>query len=82
MCALFFIKKGFPFVSVLNGGFAAAHAWVARNGGAEKLPLSEVLVDYDEASSLFADLERSYQEQKELQETVFAWIYLSATLQK
>ena len=65
MCALFFIKKGFPFVSVLNGGFAAAHAWLARDSGAEKLPLSEVLVDYDEASSLFADLERSYQEQKE-----------------
>jgi len=65
MCALFFIKKGFPFVSVLDGGFAAAHAWLARDGGAENLSISEALVDYDEDSSLFADLERSYQEQKE-----------------
>jgi hypothetical protein len=65
MCALFFIKKGFPFISVLDGGFAAAHAWLARDGGAEKLSISKVLVDYDEESSLFAALERSYQEQKE-----------------
>jgi|AntRauTorckE5430_2_1112549.scaffolds.fasta_scaffold07088_2 hypothetical protein len=65
MCALFFIKKGFPFVSVLDGGFAAAHAWLARDGGTEKLSISEALVDYDEESSLFAALERSYQEQKE-----------------
>ena len=63
MCALFFIKKGFPFVSVLDGGFAAAHACLARSS--EKLTLSEVLVDYDEDTSLFAQLHSSYQEQKE-----------------
>jgi len=63
MCALFFIKKGFPFVSVLDGGFAAAYAWLARD--CKDLSLSEVLVEYDQDYSLFADLERSYQEQKE-----------------
>ena len=50
-------------MSVLDGGFAAAHAWVARD--CDHLSLSEVLVDYDEESSLFADLEKSYQSQKE-----------------
>ena len=63
MCALFFIKKGFPFISVLDGGFAAAHAWLARD--CDYLTLNQVLVDYDDKSSLFADLERSYQAQKE-----------------
>jgi len=64
MCALFFIKKGFPFVSVLEGGFAAAHAWLARHNTSGE-PMTEYLVDYDEESSPFADLERSYQEQQE-----------------
>jgi hypothetical protein len=63
MCALFFIKKGFPFISVLDGGFAAAHAWLARD--CDYLTLTQVLVDYDEQSSLFADLERSHQAQKD-----------------
>ena len=63
MCALFFIKRGFPFVSVLDGGFAAAHTWLARD--CDYLSLSEVLVDYDEETSLFADLEKSYQVSKE-----------------
>lgn len=63
MCALFFIKKGFPFISVLDGGFAAAHAWIARD--CEYLTLNKVLVDYDDKTSLFAELERFYQAQKE-----------------
>jgi hypothetical protein len=63
MCALFFIKKGFPFVSVLDGGFAAAHAWLKRD--CHDLSINKILVDYDEETSPFADLERSYQEQKE-----------------
>lgn len=71
MCALFFIKKGFPFVSVLDGGFAAAHAWLKRD--CHTLTISKVLVDYDEETSPFADLERSYQEQKE---------YLNASARK
>lgn len=63
MCALFFIKKGFPFISILNGGFAAAHAWLSRD--CDYLSLPKVLVEYDEKSSLFADLERAYQSHKE-----------------
>ncbi len=63
MCALFFIKKGFPFISVLEGGFAAAHSWLARD--CDYLTLNQVLVDYDDKASLFADLERSYQAQKD-----------------
>lgn len=55
LCALFFIKRGFPHVSILNGGFSAAHSFLYR----EKLfPLSQVLVDYDE-SSTWAKLERT-----------------------
>lgn len=63
ICALFFIKKGFPFVSVLDGGFAAAHTWLARD--CPNLPLSSVLVDYDEDESLLSTLESSYQRQQE-----------------
>ena len=43
-------------MSVLDGGFAAAHTWLARD--CDYLSLSEVLVDYDEETSLFADLEK------------------------
>jgi hypothetical protein len=57
ICALFFVKKGFPFVSVLNGGFAAAHSWLVRNGKSHHLNPSEVLVDYDPEASLFGQLE-------------------------
>ena len=54
-CALFFIKRGFPHVSILNGGFSASHSFLYR----EKLfPLSQVLVDYDE-NSTWAKLERN-----------------------
>ena len=63
MCALFFVKKGFPFISILDGGFAAAHAWLSRD--CDYLTPTKVLVDYDDQTSLFADLERSYQAQKE-----------------
>lgn len=63
MCALFFIKKGFPFISVLDGGFAAAHAWLARDYQHESL--GKLLIDYDDQTSLFADLERAFQAQKE-----------------
>ncbi len=48
---------------MLDGGFAAAHAWVARD--CQNVKPNEVLVDYDEDSSLFADLEKAYQLQKE-----------------
>lgn len=64
-CCLFFLKKGFPFVSILRGGFAAAHAFLWRSGPDMGLPPSNVLVDYDPLSSLFAQLETARQEQEE-----------------
>jgi len=71
LCALFFIKRGYPFVSILDGGFAAAHSWLARNAPstercAKLLSPSTVLVDYDCNFSTFAQLEAAYQEQKAL----------------
>jgi hypothetical protein len=57
LCALFFVKKGFPFVSVLKGGFAAAHSWLVREGPDHHLNASAVLVDYDPERSLFGQLE-------------------------
>lgn len=56
-CALFFVKKGFPFVSVLEGGFAAAHSWLAREGPQYGLSPSSVLVDYDAQTSMFGQME-------------------------
>ena len=65
LCALFFIKKGFPFVSVLDGGFAAAHAWLCRDGPKNHhLKASNVLTDYNPEVSLFGQFETLYQEQQ------------------
>jgi len=63
--ALFFLKKGFPFVSVLKGGFAAAHAFLWRKGPDLGLTPSDVLIGYDPIVSLFAQLEIARQEQEE-----------------
>jgi hypothetical protein len=60
MCALFFIKKGFPFVSLLSGGFAAAHAYLSRQGPSDGVHLHHALVDYDASASLLARLELVY----------------------
>ena len=65
LCALFFIKKGFPFVSILDGGYAAAHAWLARDGVKKGLHMSSILVDYEEETSLFVQLEAAYREKQE-----------------
>jgi hypothetical protein len=62
-CALFFLKKGFPFVSVLRGGFAAAHAFLSRNGPSMDMSPEQVLVEYDPDLSLFAQLESARQEE-------------------
>ncbi len=62
-CALFFLKKGFPFVSVLRGGFAAAHAFLSRNGPSMGMGPEQVLVEYDPDLSLFAQLETARQEE-------------------
>lgn len=57
MCALFFQKRGFCFVSILDGGFCAAHAWLIRQGVHRHLDAKEVLVDYNPEASLFGQLE-------------------------
>lgn len=62
LCALFFIKKGFPFVSIMEGGFAAAHSWLVREGPTHHLSASSVLVDYDPDSSLFGQMEKIHNE--------------------
>uniref|UniRef100_A0A7S1UZ60 Rhodanese domain-containing protein n=1 Tax=Grammatophora oceanica TaxID=210454 RepID=A0A7S1UZ60_9STRA len=63
LCALFFVKKGFPFVSILEGGFCAAHTWLWRDGPAHHLDAKSVLVDYSPlGNGVFASLERTHQE--------------------
>jgi len=59
LCALFFIKKGFPFVSIIDGGFAAAHSWLYRIGPLNSLHTTNILVDYDENVSEWAKLENT-----------------------
>ncbi|CAM9620253.1 unnamed protein product, partial [Scytosiphon promiscuus] len=56
-CALFFIKRGFPFVSVLEGGFAAAHELVMdtvadsdTDEGNGDAALSTAIVDHNPAA--------------------------------
>jgi hypothetical protein len=68
-CAHFLIKRGFPFVSILEGGFASAHAWLSRHstiGGSEPLTPSTVLENYS-LESTAAKMEARYQEQKALE---------------
>lgn len=55
--ARFFLSKGFPFVSVLEGGFASAHAYLCREGPKIHLNVSEVLVEYNPEVSLFGRFE-------------------------
>jgi hypothetical protein len=61
----FFISFPFQYKLRLNLGFAAAHAFLWRNGPDMGLPPSNVLVDYDPLVSLFAQLEAARQEQDE-----------------
>mmetsp|Transcript_13278 Transcript_13278/g.19526 ORF Transcript_13278/g.19526 Transcript_13278/m.19526 type:complete len:1125 (-) Transcript_13278:1010-4384(-) len=65
LCALFFVKRGFPFVSILDGGFCGAHAWLSRYGVKRNLHPSTVLIDYDMDESMFGKLEKAYREQLE-----------------
>jgi hypothetical protein len=57
-CAQFFLSRGFPFVSILEGGFAAAHAFLCREGPKVHLHPKNVLTDYDPEVSMFAQFER------------------------
>jgi len=57
-CALFFMKKGFPFVSLLDGGFAGAHSFLTRQGPKHSLSVHDVLADYDPEVSVFGQFER------------------------
>jgi hypothetical protein len=56
-CALFFQKRGFCFVSLLDGGFCAAHSWLMREGSKHHLSAAAVLVDYTPDATLFGQLE-------------------------
>jgi hypothetical protein len=56
-CALFFQKRGFCFVSLLDGGFCAAHSWLMREGSKHHLSAAAVLVDYTPDTTLFGQLE-------------------------
>jgi hypothetical protein len=57
-CAVFFLSRGFPFVSVVSGGFAAAHAFLCREGHTVHLRANDVLADYNPESSLFGQFEK------------------------
>ena len=49
------ISKGFPFVSILKGGFASCFAWLSQ------CHKTDILVDYDSSTNLLAALEFVYQ---------------------
>merc|ERR1719296_40568 len=61
LCALYFIKKGFPFISILQGGFASSYVYLSRSS--LFLTKSSMLIDYDPNTSLVAKLEAAYVEQ-------------------
>eukprot|EP00533_Pseudo-nitzschia_delicatissima_P000534 CAMPEP_0116087090 /NCGR_PEP_ID=MMETSP0327-20121206/5188_1 /TAXON_ID=44447 /ORGANISM="Pseudo-nitzschia delicatissima, Strain B596" /LENGTH=931 /DNA_ID=CAMNT_0003578155 /DNA_START=1924 /DNA_END=4719 /DNA_ORIENTATION=- len=58
VCANFFLSKGFPFVSVLDGGFASAHSYLCREGHKHHLNVNDVLIDYNPEVSLFGRFEK------------------------
>ena len=57
-CARYFLSKGFPFVSILEGGFASAHAYLCREGPKIHLNVNDVLIDYNPEVSLFGRFEK------------------------
>ena len=69
LCALLMLKKGFPFVSVLDGGFASAHSWLYREGPSNSLNLQNILIDYSR-NSWWYKLEESFAEKCEHQSVV------------
>ena len=57
-CARYFLSKGFPFVSRMEGGFASAHAYLCREGPKNHLNVNDVLIEYDPEVSLFGRFEK------------------------
>ncbi|CAJ1904625.1 unnamed protein product [Cylindrotheca closterium] len=59
-CALFLLKRGLPFVSIVNGGFATMHAFLSREGPGINLEPQLVLADYNPELSVFGQFETVY----------------------
>ncbi|KAL3945601.1 MAG: hypothetical protein SGBAC_000341 [Bacillariaceae sp.] len=59
-CALFLLKRGLPFVSIVNGGFATMHAFLSREGPDINLEPQLVLADYNPEVSVFGQFETVY----------------------
>jgi len=59
-CALFLLKRGLPFVSIVNGGFATMHAFLSREGPDINLEPQLVLADYNPEVSVFGQFEAVY----------------------
>jgi len=57
-CALFLLKRGFPFVSIVDGGFATMHSFLCREGASIDLEPELVLADYNPEVSVFAQFEK------------------------
>ncbi len=68
-------------MSILRGGFAAAHAFLSRNGPSMDMGPEQVLIEYDPDISLFAQLETARQEE-ELYKNAPATAKTAMTLQK
>jgi len=66
VAALFFIKRGFPFVSIMKGGFGAAHAWLIHEGPRFNVGV-ETLEDYDEEENEWMRYEVKRLARKEVQ---------------
>ena len=66
LCALHFVKRGFPYVSIMQGGFASAHAWLCREGPKNKLRVYDVLDDYNPDVSLFGQFEKLFRDQQKV----------------
>lgn len=57
-CARFFLLKGFPYVSIMEGGFASAHAYLCREGPKNHLNVSDILIEYNPDMSIFGRFEK------------------------
>ncbi|GMH67226.1 hypothetical protein TrRE_jg11853, partial [Triparma retinervis] len=51
--ALFFVKRGFPYTAVMEGGFGSASGWLHREG------MKDLLEDYDPDVCMWTKMEES-----------------------